>query len=302
VTRALCAGGHDSTSCPDAGAPCGRMLAPHCPSQRPSTASSTRARPEVTPVRPGSAVARPVVEPGVEEGSPRLSAAPSPRPVASRPQTSHPCSRPSSDPGRVRQIVMENNARYNEIAALGVFGESTRRHWRCGKLPASARLSSGRRHEPLAGSTTLRGCGLSSRRAVGIAERLSAAYAPASGKAAEPKQQRRPASSRASSAPRSRGFYTGHNGAPNMTHASERPPLELMADACYALEAHSTALDLRSPFVARCERQGLVFEVEVASIDSTQTRFVVRFQHIAGDDWQFKQLCNRLLPSVRISA
>lgn len=59
------------------------------------------------------------------------------------------------------------------------------------------------------------------------------------------------------------------------------------------------AATVNGPFVAKCERHSLGFELEVAAVDATQTQFVVRLQLSRGDPWLFKELCSRLLPAIR---
>jgi uncharacterized protein (UPF0128 family) len=86
-----------------------------------------------------------------------------------------------------------------------------------------------------------------------------------------------------------------------MTHPSGRPPTELMAEALRAVEAAGASTAPRSTFIIQCERGGVGFDLEVASIDATQTKFVVRLQQSAGDKWQFKQLCDAVLPTVRLA-
>ena len=97
------------------------------------------------------------------------------------------------------------------------------------------------------------------------------------------------------------GGFSGFNGAPNLSRASGLPPKELMAEALRVLELHKVAATVLGPFVARCERHSLVFELETAAVDSSQKTFVVRLQLSRGDPWLFKELCSRLLPALRIT-
>ena len=93
--------------------------------------------------------------------------------------------------------------------------------------------------------------------------------------------------------------FAGYNGAPNISLASNLPPKELMSEALRVLDLHKVAVTVNGPFVARCERHSLVFELETAAVDSTQTQFVVRLQLGRGDPWLFKELCSRVLSAVR---
>lgn len=55
-----------------------------------------------------------------------------------------------------------------------------------------------------------------------------------------------------------------------------------------------------SPFVLRCERYAVHFDAEVAAVDATQERFVLQLLHSKGDAWLFKELCNQILPAIRL--
>jgi hypothetical protein len=55
-----------------------------------------------------------------------------------------------------------------------------------------------------------------------------------------------------------------------------------------------------SPFLLRCERYAVEFDAEIAAVDTTQERFVVRMQQSRGDVWLFKELCYRILPAIRL--
>jgi hypothetical protein len=178
--------------------------------------------------------------------------------------------------------------------------------------PHDARHEAASRWEvaPLAGAT-LRGYALeigggATEARVGqgagalYADRLGAAYGaqPTTPRKQRPSSGYQRAGGGAVGAPR---WHTGHNGAPTMTNPSSRPPTELMAEALRAVEAVGASATPRSAFVIQCERGGVGFDLEVASIDASQSKFVVRMQQSAGDKWQFKQLCNRVLPTVRLA-
>lgn len=242
-----------------------------------------------------------------------------------------PPQRPQTDQGRARRLIQEN-ARYVEVAALSGWGMGPYKPSRPGtalattRPPPSARPASrggyGEKPGPTLTGTTLRGQGYA--HAAAVADRLGIAYGT---KAVDGGPPKRPSTAAAASARSPRGggnaaggaagseggisaggvsvggsarWHAGYHGAHNMTHASSRAPAELMAEALRVLRAAEVAAEPHAPFLARCERHGASFEMEVASVDATQTKFVVRLQLIAGDQWHFKQLCNRLLPSVRI--
>ena len=83
-----------------------------------------------------------------------------------------------------------------------------------------------------------------------------------------------------------------------MSAPSVMPPRELMAEAMRALEKTKISTLLQSPFIARCERHGLNFLMEVAATDATQSYFVIRLQLQRGDASLFRELAARLLPTL----
>lgn len=85
-----------------------------------------------------------------------------------------------------------------------------------------------------------------------------------------------------------------------MTLDSGMPPKELVAEAKAVLQANKVNVAQLSTFVLRCERYAVEFETEIAAIDAAQARFIVRLQLLRGDAWLFKELCNRILPAIRL--
>lgn len=55
-----------------------------------------------------------------------------------------------------------------------------------------------------------------------------------------------------------------------------------------------------SPFVARCEKHGLEFLMEVAATDTSQSRFVVRLQFFRGETTLFCEIAARILPNLNL--
>lgn len=268
-------------------------------STRPGSGASPRQR-----GRPGTAV--PVgTRGGVGHGTRR--------PQPARPRSAA-AGRPNTDPLRGRRTAAAENARYVEWTALG--GQ-----WRvpAHSLPARPAFAYGPphdvRHETVSCWASLAGAKLRGHTLeVGgatearVGQAVGAPYAN-SLEAVYGAQPTTPRKQRPSTGYRRAGggavgathWHTGHNGAPTMTHPSGRPPTELMAEALRAVEAAGASATPRSTFVIQCERGGVGFDLEVASIDATQTKFVVRLQQSAGDKWQFKQLCNSVLPTVRLT-
>ena len=55
---------------------------------------------------------------------------------------------------------------------------------------------------------------------------------------------------------------------------------------------------LLSPFVAKCEKHGLEFLMEVAATDASQSAFVVRLQMSRGDASFFREVAARIVPAL----
>lgn len=85
-----------------------------------------------------------------------------------------------------------------------------------------------------------------------------------------------------------------------MSHASTKKPSELLHELLRVLELQKVHSMQQSPFVVLCERSAVQFEAEVAAVDCTQSKFVVRLQLNQGDARLFRELCNRLLPAIRV--
>ena len=95
------------------------------------------------------------------------------------------------------------------------------------------------------------------------------------------------------------GVHSGYQGAPNMSQKLEVAPKELMGEAMRVLDAQKVGYAPAAPFLLRCERYSVAFELEVVAVDDTQTAFVVRLQRTKGDAWLFREICSRVLPALR---
>ena len=71
------------------------------------------------------------------------------------------------------------------------------------------------------------------------------------------------------------------------------------APAMRVLDAQKVGYAPAAPFLLRCERYSVAFELEVVAVDDTQTAFVVRLQRTKGDAWLFREICSRVLPALR---
>jgi len=94
------------------------------------------------------------------------------------------------------------------------------------------------------------------------------------------------------------GVPGGTGGVSTISAPTDMAPRELMAEGMRALEKNKFSCLLQSPFMARCERHGLNFLMEVAATDATQSYFVIRLQLQRGDASLFRELAARILPNL----
>jgi len=73
-----------------------------------------------------------------------------------------------------------------------------------------------------------------------------------------------------------------------------------MEEAKRALQSNKVRIMQENAFQLRCEKYAIEFSAEVVAVDSSMDRFVVEFRLIHGDAWLYKELCNRVLPTIRI--
>ena len=74
-----------------------------------------------------------------------------------------------------------------------------------------------------------------------------------------------------------------------------------MAEAVKLLASQKAiAVTLQSPFIARCEKHGLQFLMEVAATDTSQSSFVLRLQLARGDASLFREVAARIIPSLTL--
>lgn len=82
---------------------------------------------------------------------------------------------------------------------------------------------------------------------------------------------------------------------------SSRPPRLIMQELQRVLAAQRIASKQVSPLMLRCQWLSLKFDVEVAALDRLGSIHAVRSRRTAGEPWQFKDVCNRLLAELRIA-
>eukprot|EP00929_Paragymnodinium_shiwhaense_P116539 TRINITY_DN8616_c0_g1_i2.p1 TRINITY_DN8616_c0_g1~~TRINITY_DN8616_c0_g1_i2.p1 ORF type:complete len:1331 (-),score=160.48 TRINITY_DN8616_c0_g1_i2:156-4148(-) len=82
---------------------------------------------------------------------------------------------------------------------------------------------------------------------------------------------------------------------------SSRPPRLIMQELQRVMAAQRIQVKQMSPLVLRCQWLTLKFDVEVAALDRMGAVHAVRSRRTAGEPWQFKDVCNRLLAELRIA-
>lgn len=82
---------------------------------------------------------------------------------------------------------------------------------------------------------------------------------------------------------------------------SSRPPRLIMQELQRVLNAQRVTCKQSSPLTLRCHWLTLKFDVEVAPLDRLGSIHAVRARRTAGEPWQYKDVCNRLLAELRIA-
>ncbi len=98
----------------------------------------------------------------------------------------------------------------------------------------------------------------------------------------------------------------------NVSHPSHKNVADVMAevkrvinmnriqcqfDSLFAAGAGAGAAP--APTVLSCEKGPIRFEMEVTSVPNS-TEHVVRMKRVSGDSWAYKNLCNRIIPQLRL--
>lgn len=75
----------------------------------------------------------------------------------------------------------------------------------------------------------------------------------------------------------------------------------IMQELQRVLGAQRIASKQVSPLTLRCQWLSLRFDVEVSPLDRLGSIHAVRSRRTAGETWQYKDVCNRLLAELRIA-
>merc|ERR1719245_1530479 len=79
-----------------------------------------------------------------------------------------------------------------------------------------------------------------------------------------------------------------------------RPSRVIMQELHRVLAAQHITSKQVSALMLRCQCLGLKFDVEVAPLDRLGSIHEVRSRRTAGEPWQYKDVCRRLLTELRI--
>jgi len=89
-------------------------------------------------------------------------------------------------------------------------------------------------------------------------------------------------------------------GAFNVSCTSSKQPKQIVQEIHRALGTQQVAFKQASPFLVKCQKQGLRFEMEVAHLDHLESIYVVRFRRVAGELTAYRDLCSTILADMKI--
>lgn len=91
-----------------------------------------------------------------------------------------------------------------------------------------------------------------------------------------------------------------HRGAFNVSATSSRPPDAIMAEMLRVVQLNKVSSKPVSAFCIKCEKAPVRFEMEICAIPNLNGMHVVRMKRISGDTWKYKEMCNRILPMLKL--
>jgi len=132
----------------------------------------------------------------------------------------------------------------------------------------------------------------------------SAAASPKIRQATPPNSARettQPLSSREVMPPNSAREARDYRANHDVLRTSTKPPTLIMQELKRAFAAQRIANKQVHALSVKCQCLNLRFDVEVAPLDRLGSVHAVRARRIAGESWQYKAVCNRLLADIRIT-
>jgi hypothetical protein len=91
-----------------------------------------------------------------------------------------------------------------------------------------------------------------------------------------------------------------HRGAFNVSATSSRAPESIMQEMQRVINLNKVNAKNVSAFCVKCEKAPIRFEMEICSIPNLNGMHVVRMKRITGDTWKYKEMCNRILPMLKL--
>eukprot|EP00811_Abedinium_folium_P009440 NODE_18727_length_879_cov_5.545213.p2 GENE.NODE_18727_length_879_cov_5.545213~~NODE_18727_length_879_cov_5.545213.p2 ORF type:complete len:95 (-),score=18.52 NODE_18727_length_879_cov_5.545213:229-513(-) len=90
------------------------------------------------------------------------------------------------------------------------------------------------------------------------------------------------------------------SGAFNVSCTSSKTPKQILQEIQRSLTLQRISYKQASPFLVKCQRQSLRFEMEISHLDHLESIYVVRFRRAAGELASYKELCSRVLAEMKI--
>jgi len=89
-------------------------------------------------------------------------------------------------------------------------------------------------------------------------------------------------------------------GAFNVSCTSSKAPKQILQEIQRALTQQRVSYKQANPFLVKCQKQHLRFEVEISNLDHLESVYVVRFRRVAGDLVPYKELSSKILAEMKI--
>lgn len=89
-------------------------------------------------------------------------------------------------------------------------------------------------------------------------------------------------------------------GAFNVSCTSSKAPKELVQEMYRSLQMNNVTFKQGSPYLVRCQRLSVRFEMEISNLDNLDSMHVVRFRRVAGELSSYKELCARVLAEMKM--
>lgn len=86
----------------------------------------------------------------------------------------------------------------------------------------------------------------------------------------------------------------------DVSRTSAKPQRQILAELHRVLAAQHVAFRQAAPGMVRCQRHAVRFDIELASLDRLGSIHAVRFRRVAGELWQYKDICAKLLSDMKV--